>query len=247
MPSGKVSINQSLNMMCSKPSLNLIRLIILCLFPCVIRILADQEICERTEDECPASNFVWPLTAQQILAQLFPNIDEFVNAWEVHPLLSKISGSKNDYLRHDNIPAIFHDDAAVASNLTNLLTVQDVPIILSQTINNQPLIHGIDYKLVKKIILPSSHEMAGEEYMGMLPKQHYSIQDILHSFHYRGFSLVIDKVQKRWSVIGEKARELEDALGVQHVSVNLYLTPEALEDYDGNGGFTADKQVRQGL
>ena len=231
----------------SYSSLVLMQRIILCLFPFSIRILADKVKPEHTDDECSASQFIWPPTGRDILTRLFPSIDEFTNAWEAHPLLSKISRSKNN-LEHENlIPAIFHDNDASASNLTNLLTVQDVSMILSQTTNNQPLIHGKDYKLVKKIILPPSHEMAGEEYMGMLPRQYYSIQDVLHNFHYKGFSLVIDKVQKRWRAIGEKARELEEALGVQHINVNLYLTPEALEDDDGNGGITAVKQVRQGL
>jgi hypothetical protein len=218
---------------------------------------AQDSTCANYEAECVASTsssdlsgsfFVWPAKARELLTQLFPNVAKFADAWEVHPLLSKVHYLNEEYLQDGiHIPAIFHNGTSTASSWFTLLSVSDVPTILSQTINSQPLVHGTDYKMVKKVMLPSSHEHAGEEYMGMLPRQHYQIQEVLHNFHYRGFSLVIDKMQKRWRSIASKAREIEEALGVQHVGVNMYLTPEALEDEDGEGGWTAAKQVRQGL
>jgi hypothetical protein len=216
-----------------------------------------EATCPSAANNLNGNSLVWPpRSAHPLLAQLFPNVTEFTNAWEIHPLLTKRSRSEGDNrsLRQENhIPTNFHTDTSLTSNQSNsinswisVLSINDIPTILSQRLDDHPLIHGRDYKLVKKIIIPSSHESAGEEYMGMLPKELYSIQEVLHNFHYKGFSLVIDKMQKRWRGVADKAVELEEALGVQHVGVNLYLTPEALEDEDGNGGWT-DKQVRQGL
>ncbi|KAL7468692.1 hypothetical protein ACHAXS_008916 [Conticribra weissflogii] len=142
------------------------------------------------------------------------------------------------------------------------------------------MIQGQDYKLVKKVLLPDPYpanpSMAGQEYMGMLPKPYYGIQEILHYFHYGGFSLVLDGLQNRWignrnpggmGVAGEGgvARNLEQELGAILVGVNAYLTPEALSndghlgsddvDISGNSRSNQDgyksakveKKVRQGF
>jgi hypothetical protein len=200
------------------------------------------------------------MRANHLLTSLFPDVASLACAWEDHPLLSKVSLSNENRSRPiQRIPATFHNDTSVASHPSrensdtdklswaSLVSVEDIPSILSQTSDGHPLIHGSDYKLVKKIVMPPSHEYAGEEYMGMLPKPYYSIQEILHHFHHGGFSLVMDSMQKRTDGVAKKARELEDAFAVKHVGVNLYLTPEALEDdLDQSGGFT-QKQVRQGL
>ena len=212
---------------------------------------AQDDVCRKPGDEYLTSSQVhdekgYP-RSNQFLMQLFHDVNKFTSAFEVHPLLSKISTSNKGYQHHmHHIPTIFHSGTSTTPSWFSLLEVNDIPRILSQTINEQPLTHGTDYKLVKRVIFPPNHEHAGEEYMGMMPKHYYSIQEVLHSFHYKGFSLVIDKMQNRWRNVSDKAREVEDALGVQHVGVNLYLTPEALEDQDGHGGWT-DKQVRQGL
>eukprot|EP00956_Cyclotella_meneghiniana_P010280 scaffold14195_cov65-Cyclotella_meneghiniana.AAC.5 len=204
--------------------------------------------CQQPKDSSNGKFFEWPPSTNRILAQLFPNTTELLNSFEVHPLLSKISSSCGYRPSENSIPVIFHNSTSVSTNpFMSLVSVSDIRTILSQTPNNRPLIHGKDYRLVKKITLPPSHEMAGEEYMGMLPKESYSIQDILYNFHYRGFTLVIDKMQNRWRSVANKANELKEALGVQHVGVNFYVTPEALQDDDGNGRLTAEKQVRQGF
>lgn len=143
-----------------------------------------------------------------------------------------------------------------ADPILSLMSVDDIPKILLQpslhqhSQQPQPMIQGQDYKLVKKVLLPNPYptkpSMAGQEYMGMLPKPHYDIQDILHYFHYGGFSLVLDGLQNRWignhglgrlGVAGDggMARQLEHVLGAVLVGVNVYLTPEALPD-DGSVG-----------
>ncbi|KAL7517884.1 hypothetical protein ACHAWX_002764 [Stephanocyclus meneghinianus] len=234
------------------------------------RAAAEEiSVCHSTSEvECfapPTSSrddcFAWfPSRAKDLLTPLFPNVTLLACAWEEHPLLSKVSlSNRNQSGGIHRIPTAFHNGTFVASHQSgensdtdklswiSLVSVEDIPSILSQTINGHPLIHGSDYKLVKKIVMPPSHEYAGEEYMGMLPKPQYSIQEILHHFHYGGFSLVVDSMQKRTEDVAKKAEELKDAFAVKNVGVNLYLTPEALEDYrDQSGGFT-EKQVRQGF
>jgi hypothetical protein len=186
-----------------------------------------------------------PSRANDLLSTLFPDITLLKSAWEVHPLLSKISFLGDVPSSSDNgrIPTTFHNASALDSSWISLLSVNAVPSILSQTIDGNPQVHGSDYKLVKKIILPETHANAGEEYMGMLPKHHYSLPEIEGYFHYKGFTLVIDEMQLRSRNVADKAREVEEALGVQHVGANLYLTPEAERDEVGD----AEKRVRQGL
>lgn len=234
-----------------RPLLRLLRLVSLYV-PGVSTCSAQYDRCSSAEAECLApsdtsSDDAWHNGANQLLTQLFPDAKEIASAWEAYPLLSKISTSS--VKSRDNfsyMPTIFHNGTSTSSTLFSLLSVDDIPTILSQTMDGHPLIHGKDYKLVKKVVLPPSHEQAGEEYMGMLPKQYYSIQEVLHNFHYKGFSLVIDKMQHKWRAVADKANEMKELFGVHHVGVNLYLTPESLEDEDGNGGWT-NKQIRQGL
>ena len=59
------------------------------------------------------------------------------------------------------------------------------------------------------------------------------MDEIIQHFHYGGFSLIINKVQKRWFSIANFAHALEEELGVVQVGVNLYMTPEVVKIEDG--------------
>lgn len=78
----------------------------------------------------------------------------------------------------------------------------------------------------------------------MMPKSHYSTQEALQHFHYGGFSLVINKMQKRWGSVATMAIKLEEELGVVSVGVNLYLTPEVVLEKASDSKLG---EVRQGF
>ena len=83
------------------------------------------------------------------------------------------------------------------------------------TVLNQP---GVQYKIAKKIIRD------GEEWLGIVPEQLVLERGALAWFQ-RGYSLVIDKLERHWASVATLARKLERSLGLSHVSCNLYLTP----------------------
>ncbi|KAL7540884.1 hypothetical protein ACHAXR_010456 [Thalassiosira sp. AJA248-18] len=211
----------------------------------------------QDEDEYPTDAhevgnlYAWSTLAENSLMKaLFPNLNRFAAAWEAHPLLSRVdfTGQQLQAPPLDKIPTILHNRSTISQlkldsernenddPILSLLVVDDTPTILSQ-----PMTHGSDYKLVKKIILPPTHANAGEEYNGMLPNPQYSIQEIMQHFHLGAFSLVINKVEQRWNSIGRMARLLEEEFGVLRVGVNLYLTPEVVSGNSKNG------KVRQGF
>jgi len=88
--------------------------------------------------------------------------------------------------------------------------------------------HGVDYKLAKKII------QNGEEHLGILPKPHYSTDEIIAHFHHGGFSVVIDRMQRRWAAVARQATRLEEELESIKVGVNMYLTPEVVRESETN-------------
>mmetsp|Transcript_14101 Transcript_14101/g.29648 ORF Transcript_14101/g.29648 Transcript_14101/m.29648 type:complete len:736 (-) Transcript_14101:124-2331(-) len=274
--------------------------------------LQDSRNNIRGDDQSGSLFYAWPqneLTNGEdisLLAMLFPDLQALENAWETHPLLSKVSfDAFNDVsifeaeieqagmmTTQEVISTTFHNRSNVLAAAISLLrdvdksnkmskknTVEDIeteryvdPILSLMTVDDiatilmqpslhqqsqqpQPMIQGQDYKLVKKVLLPDPYptnpSMAGQEYMGMLSKPHYDIQDILHYFHYGGFSLVLDGLQNRWignndlgrlGVAGKggMARQLEHVLGAILVGVNVYLTPEALPDDDSVGSDDID-------
>ena len=210
-----------------------------------------------------------------LINALFPNLSQFQYAWENYPLLSRVSFSntqQNQFQLVDTttvnnnnlqqIPTILHNRELISqlklnnqpnnnSNNDNhdpilsLLSVEETEDILSQPM----LLHGSDYQLLKNIILPSDHPTEpGEEYDGMLPKPHYSVEEAMLYINKGAFSLIINKVQNRWKSVANFARVLEDELNVVQVGVNLYLTPEVVkeedrvDEYDRKNG-----DVRQGF
>jgi hypothetical protein len=218
-----------------------------------------------------------------LIGALFPDAGRLRSAWEVHPLLSRVSfvvdgshrsrrrggggeGEANDGA--STIPTIVHDRTLLSqldSNLDldldrdrsdrrtdtgdgndrdpllSLFAVDDIPLVLSQ----EGMKHHSDYKLVKKVVLPSSHPDApGEEYNGSPPEPHFTVQEISRHFHYGAFSLVINKMQHRWWPIARMGRKIEDELGVTCVGANLYLTPMVTDTGSNNA---QDGNVRQGF
>ncbi len=178
--------------------------------------------------------FAWDVAqAPPLLSALFPNSTQLQSAWETHPLLSKVSFAQHrqnepSTSTNDNIPVILHNRSSIlqlqssdkesGDPLLSILTIDDTISIISQP----HMRHGVDYKVAKKIV------RNGEEHLGMLPNPHYSIDDILKHFHYGGFSVVINRMHRRWGAVASKARRLEEELNAINIGVNMYLTPEVV-------------------
>mmetsp|Transcript_7211 Transcript_7211/g.11179 ORF Transcript_7211/g.11179 Transcript_7211/m.11179 type:complete len:568 (-) Transcript_7211:1466-3169(-) len=190
--------------------------------------------CSNNSSHQPTADFfAWDVAQPPpLLSALFPNSTQLLSAWEAHPLLSKVSfaqhNQQNDQsTTNNNIPVILHDRSSIlplqsdtdsGDPLLSLLTVDDTTSILSRPLMR----NGVDYKLAKKIV----HN--GEEHLGMLPNPHYSIEEIIAHFHYGGFSVVIDRMHRRWGAVAVQARRLEEELNAIKVGVNMYLTPEVM-------------------
>mmetsp|Transcript_1674 Transcript_1674/g.2320 ORF Transcript_1674/g.2320 Transcript_1674/m.2320 type:complete len:573 (+) Transcript_1674:123-1841(+) len=187
--------------------------------------------------------FAWDVAqAPPFLSGLFPNNTLLQSAWETHPLLSKVSFAHHHQQQSQSdqsIPSILHDRSAIlklqsekeeGDPLLSLLTVDDTISIISRPFMR----HGVDYKLAKKIV------QNGEEHLGILPKSHYSIDEIRAHFRYGGFSVVIDRMQRRWAAIARQASRLEEELKSIKVGVNMYLTPEVVleSEKDKRNGHT---------
>ena len=176
--------------------------------------------------------FAWDIAQPPpLLSALFPNSTQLQSAWETFPLLSKVAFvddlQQNDQSTKNTIPVILHDRSSILplqsekdsgkDPMLSLLTVDDTISIISQP----AMTHGVDYKLAKKIV------QNGEEFLGILPKPFYSIDEIISHFNYGGFSVVIDRMHRRWAPVALLATRLEDELNSIKVGVNMYLTPEA--------------------
>lgn len=203
-------------------------------------VVAQQ--CVDTTASCSNNNptngfFSWDVAkAPPLLSALFPNSTQLQAAWETHPLLSKVYFAQHHQNNNDDgelststndIPVILHNRSSILSlqsdkesgdPFLSLLTIDDTISIISQP----HMRHGVDYKLAKRIV------QNGEEHLGMLPNPHYSIDEITKHFHYGGFSVVIDRMHRRWGSIATQARRLEEELNSIKIGVNMYLTPEVV-------------------
>jgi hypothetical protein len=213
----------------------------LCFFLLLIYVIvsvAAQQCVDTTEVE--TGFFAWDVAqAPPLLSALFPNSTLLRSAWETRPLLSKVSFAQqqpNEQSTSTNdIPVILHNRSSIlqlqssdkesGDPLLSLLTVDDIISIISQP----HIRHGVDYKVAKKII------RNGEEHLGILPKPHYSIDEVLKHFHYGGFSVVINRMHLRWWTVASKARRLEEELNSIKIGVNMYLTPEVVLEDQNNG------------
>lgn len=200
----------------------------------VIFAIAAAQHCADDTDESNSDFFAWDVAASPppLLTTLFPNSTQLQSAWEVTPLLSKVAFDKHqqDDLKNNTIPVILHNRSSILplqsgrDPFLSLLTVDDTLSIISQP----SMKHGVDYKLVKKIV------QNGEEHLGMLPKPHYSINEVISHFNYGGFSMVIDRMHRRWEPIALLSTSLEEELNSIKVGVNMYLTPEVALESDGH-------------
>ena len=225
---------------------------------------ADNEVCSEDYNDAPMGNsnnfYAWS-TAHDVnyplLNALFPNLGRFQTAWETHPLLSRVSFQQEQDtqpLDDNQIPIIQHNRQLISQLklinnqhqdedlILSLLSVDDTAQILSQS----DMTHGNEYKLLKKIIIQDGPEK-GEEYNGMLPGTQYSLQEILQHFHYGAFSVVINKMERRWRSIANFARQLEHELGAVEVNVNLYMTPEVVSEKDRTNEDKKNGNIREGF
>lgn len=184
----------------------------------------------ESEGHCMATQgesdfYAWFLEENSLVGSLFPDLKMLQDAWEHHPLLSKVNFESSDTVESgDTIRTCLHNRSKFESHkaLDPVLSmeVDDVLRILSRP----NLIHHRDYKLAKRIV------REGEEHLGMLPNPGYSLEEIVRHFNLGGFSVVINDVQNRWPSVARISNHLEDELLSIRTGVNLYLTPEAVED-----------------
>lgn len=166
--------------------------------------------------------------------QSFPFLDLFFSdqriddAWEKYPLLSTIY----DYLPIDDlnsnskqkITTIKSSDQVTSFKrsdmMLNMFTLDNIDDIFS---SNPDLKHGHggDFLVCKKQFREN------EDWLGIVNKEKLSRDEALAAFNRKGFSLVINGMQKRWGNIATYARIFQSEMYSNHISVNLYLTPPA--------------------
>ena len=172
--------------------------------------------------------YSFTLDNNSFMAALFPNMNRLQDAWEVHPLLSKVSfNTQLQQLKTvplNSIPTIFHN--RTYDPLMSLFSASDTLKVLSHS----HMTHSIDYKLVKKITNAN-----GEEGMGILPNRKYTTDEITYLIHQQGMSLVVYDMQKRWYPISQLVRQMEEELGPKLMNSNLYMTPQVSHNSGDSG------------
>ena len=152
---------------------------------------ASGETCMENEgEECTATHgesdfYAWLPKEDTLIGSLFPDLKMLQDAWEQHPLLSKVnSESMGDMVEDkdtskDTITTCLHNRRSKfeggmrALDPVLSMEVDDVLRILSQP----NLRHHRDYKLAKRIV------REGEEHLGMLPNPGYSLEEIIRHFN----------------------------------------------------------------
>ncbi|KAL7552945.1 hypothetical protein ACHAWF_016181 [Thalassiosira exigua] len=145
------------------------------------------------------------------------------------------------------------DDLSSDDRVLSMFQVNDALSILS----SPDMIQGSDYNIIKKIMLPANSphnpqpdddpDAPDVELNGRLPKERYELEEILHHFHYGAFSVVINRIHRRWKSVGKAARTIEEELALQRVGGNLYLTPEVPARDEREGGEDELGDERQGF
>ena len=161
-------------------------------------------------------------------------------AWEEHPLLvtadhrarrARTNENKDNIIPTIEIPPN-NADRYDPFWYKSLISQHDLDQVLHPP-SPQPgvlppyqLQHGVDYKLVTKIIDKNDGQT---EWTGSLPNHLVqTLQQQVDAISTGGFSLIINKMQQRWTNITKLSRSIETSLmsnQVEHVSCNLYLTP----------------------
>lgn len=176
--------------------------------------------------------FAWNLNDDLPLMQaLFPDLTRLQAAWETHPLLSKVSfETKSITAPLFSIPTLFHNRSSVAAlskinhgkrpnNRDPLFSMFSLDDAL-KVVSHPHLKHGNEYRIMKQV------EKDGEQLSGMLPSDHYDIDDIVKYVQSGGFSIIINNMEQRWGSIGRMARQMAEELSVLEVYAHLYVTPE---------------------
>eukprot|EP01041_Mallomonas_annulata_P001108 gene1108-2154_t len=111
-----------------------------------------------------------------------------------------------------------------------LLQVDDIDkILLRSTLshnNSVALVYGKDYKLVRRV------QRDGQWWSGVYPESNMTLDNTRAAFA-KGFSLVINEVQRHWATVHQATSLVEEALGYR-VSANLYLTPASSQGFEAH-------------
>lgn len=103
-----------------------------------------------------------------------------------------------------------------------------------------PMILGTDWNIIKRIFVPAD----GEFWTAALPPSKVersggggnkviSLEETRAAFQRGGFSIVINRLQRRWRSVSEISLALEDALG-HPVNANLYMTPPGSQGFEAH-------------
>ena len=171
-----------------------------------------------------------------LLDSLFPNntLDE---AWERYPLF--VSNLKHDKANTANegsctMPlkdagnetGLHFAVSAKYQSFEKIININDIDTVLQHVETN--MIHGQnkDYSLVKRITRD------GENWNGLLNFEKFKLEEIQSWFNSGGFTLVINKMQKRWKPIKRIASQIHSEVLSKSVSCNLYMTPPKMYGFE---------------
>ena len=152
---------------------------------------SSGETCKESEGHCRGATqgefdfySTWFHSENTLIASMFPDLNMLRDAWEQHPLLSKVRFESSDTTQSEGeggMKAILHNRSRFEGeegmkDPVLSMEVDDVLKILSQP----NLVHHHDYKLAKRIV------REGEEHLGMLPNPGYSLEEIVRHFNLGG-------------------------------------------------------------
>ena len=152
---------------------------------------------------------------------MFPNASESLgNLWESSPVYIPVDSSSDTAASSlQGITTLVHDEKdekeISSDRFSHLLALDDSLKIL----RDPNLVHGKDYFVLKYLLRD------GEEWNGQLPYDKVPLEKIPNLMKRDRFSLVINKIQRRWKPIKDLARSLEMEINAHAVDCNLYLTP----------------------
>ena len=192
--------------------------------------------------------YSFSLDDTSLMAALFPDMSRLRDAWEVHPLLSKVSFNTNTQSKPvplNSIPTIFHNRTTTwqynghitgRDPILSLLSVKDTLHILPH------LHHPTDFKVLKTITKTNGNEVIE----GIKPGTIQTVNEVINHFNNDGRSLIMYETQKRWEPVNRMTRVLEEELGNKLINVNLYMTPEVRRRGDRHQGIGAHWDVKDG-
>jgi len=193
--------------------------------------------------------YSFSLDDTSLMAALFPDMNRLRDAWEVHPLLSKVSFNTNTQSKPvplNSIPTIFHNRTSTLQ-YNGHITGNDDPIMsllsVKDTLHILPhLHHPTDFKVLKTITKSNGNEVID----GIKPGTIQTVNEVINHFNNDGRSLIMYEMQKRWEPVNRMTRVLEEELGNKLINVNLYMTPEVRRRGDRHQGVGAHWDVKDG-